>query len=157
MSTPLHALLEAPDFPEGTAWQRRRFAANEVIVREGEQAKDVYVILEGSVRVTGTVEVDPERRMHPGFCDLSAGQVFGELCLFDRAPRSATVAAVSDCEIAVVDGETLLRFIDTHPERGYFVLRHIIQTLVDRLREANRRFVSVFTWGLKAHRIDRHL
>jgi CRP-like cAMP-binding protein len=145
------------DFPEGVAWTRRSFAANEVIVREGEQAKDVYVVLEGWVRVTGTVEVDEQRRVHPGFCDLSSGQMFGELCLFDDEPRSATVAAISDCEIAVVDGQTLLRFLDSHPERGYPVLRHLIVTLVGRLRAANRRFVSVFTWGLKAHGIDRHL
>jgi len=157
MTTPVHTLLADPEFPEGLAWHRVPFRAQEVIVREGEQAKDVYVILSGTLQVTGTVELDEQRRVHPGICELGAGQMFGELCLFDDEPRSASVVAVTDCELAIVDGQTLLRYLDEHPSQGYFILRHIVQTLVERLRTSNRRFLSVFSWGLRAHQIDRHL
>ena len=157
MTTPVHTLLADPEFPEGLAWHRVPFRAQEVIVREGEQAKDVYVILSGTLQVTGTVELDEQRRVHPGICELGAGQMFGELCLFDDEPRSASVFALTDCEIAVVNGRALLDYLDTHPAQGYFILRHIVETLVARLRTANRRFLSVFSWGLRAHHIDRHL
>lgn len=157
MRSPLHALLDEPDFSEGVAWRRVSYRPREAIVREGEQAKDVFLILAGTVEVTGTVELDDQRRVHPGFCELHAGDVFGELCLFDDEPRSASVVAITDCEIAIVDGQSLLRYLDLHPAQGYFILRHIVQTLVERLRTSNRRFLSVFSWGLKAHQIDRHL
>jgi len=157
MPGPLRALLDSPDFPEGERWRRRRFEAGEVILREGDLTPDLYVVLTGSVRVTGTVAVEAQRVVHPAFCDLGAEEVFGELCLFDDQPRSASVTALTDCEVAVVPGRQLMDFLDAHPERGYPVLRSIIQILVDRLRTANRRFVSVFAWGLRAHRIDQHL
>lgn len=157
MPSPLRALLDSPDFPEGQRWRRREFQAGELILREGDLAPDLYVILEGSVRVTGTVAVEGQRVVHPAFCDLGPGEMFGELCLFDDQPRSASVSAVTDCAVAVVPGQGLMAFLDAHPERGYPVLKSIIHTLVDRLRTANRRFVSVFAWGLRAHRIDQHL
>lgn len=157
MRSPLHGLLDEPDFPEGHAWRRASFGPRDTIVHEGEQARDVFLILSGTVEVRGTVELEEQRRVHPGFCQLHAGQIFGELCLFDDEPRSASVVAVTDCEIAIVDGQSLLAYLNLHPAQGYFVLRHIVQTLVERLRTANRRFLSVFSWGLKAHQIDRLL
>jgi CRP-like cAMP-binding protein len=157
MRSPLHELLDEPDFAQGVAWRRVGYRPREAIVREGEQAKDVFLILSGTVEVTGTVELDDQRRVHPGFCELHAGDVFGELCLFDDEPRSASVVAITECELAIVDGQSLLGYLDRHPARGYFILRHIVQTLVERLRTSNRRFLSVFSWGLKAHQIDRHL
>jgi CRP-like cAMP-binding protein len=150
-------LLDCPDFAEGEAWQRRSFRAGEVLLREGDLTPDVYVVLAGNVRVTGTVAVEGQRTVHPAFCDLGPGEIFGELCLFDDQPRSASVAAVTDGEVAVVPGRPLLAYLDAHPDMGYLILRAIISTLVDRLRTANRRFVSVFAWGLRAHRIDQHL
>jgi CRP-like cAMP-binding protein len=157
MSGPLRALLDSPDFPEGQSWRRRRVEAGEVVLREGDLTPDVYVILAGSVRVTGTVEVEAQRVLHPAFCDLEAGEIFGELCLFDDQPRSASVTALTACEVAVVPGQGLMAFLDAHPERGYPIMKFVIHTLVDRLRTANRRFVSVFAWGLRAYRIDQHL
>ena len=139
------------------AWDASAQTPRDTIVHEGEQARDVFLILSGTVEVRGTVELEDQRRVHPGFCELHAGQIFGELCLFDDEPRSASVVALTDCEIAIVDGQSLLAYLDLHPAQGYFVLRHIVQTLVERLRTANRRFLSVFSWGLKAHQIDRHL
>ena len=129
-------------------WTRRQVVADETIFSEGDQGSEVYLILKGSVRVVGNVDLDDKRRVHPGFSDLDSGQVFGELPMFDGEPRSATVIALTDCELA---------FLDAHPELGYPIFKELIHFLVGRLRQANRRIFSLFAWGLKMRGIDRHL
>lgn len=157
MEKALRSLLSHPEFSEGHHWQRQRFGANATIVKEGEEGSQIYLVLSGRVRVLGDVSLGDDKRIRPGFFDLDAGEVFGELALFDREPRSASVVAVSECELAVMDGDRLLAFLDAHPEVGYGVLKDLVTALVARLRKTNRKLFSLMAWGLRAHRLDQHL
>ena len=153
----LNILLDDPDFREGLLWTRRRVAADETLFAEGDRSSDVYLILKGKVRVVGNVDLDDQRTVHSGFSELREGQVFGELPLFDGEPRSATVITLTNCELAVMEGEALMAFLDAHPELGYPIFKELIHLLVGRLRQANRRIFSLFAWGLKMRGIDRYL
>lgn len=157
MKNSLCQLLDHPDFAEGKLWIRRITPANETLFAEGDGSSEVYLILKGSVRVVGNVDLDDQRTVHPGFSDFGEGQVFGELPLFDGEPRSATVITLTDCELAVLEGKKLMAFLDAHPELGYPIFKELIHLLVGRLRQANRRIFSLFAWGLKLQGIDRHL
>lgn len=157
MNNALYRLLDHPSFEEGVVWTRRRISADETLFSEGDQGSEVFLILKGSVRVVGNVDLDDNRTVHPGFSDLGEGQVFGELPMFDGEPRSATVVALTDCELAVLEGEQLMGFLDDHPELGYPIFKELIHLLVGRLRQANRRIFSLFAWGLKMRGIERHL
>ena len=157
MKNALASLLDHSDFAEGVLWMRRKVAADVTLFAEGDTGSEVYLILQGSVRVVGNVDLDEQRSVHPGFSDLNEGQVFGELPLFDGEPRSATVVTLTDCELAVIEGDTLMNFLDAHPELGYPIFKELIHLLVGRLRQANRRIFSLFAWGLKMRGIDRHL
>lgn len=157
MSSQLFGLLENPDFSEGVYWRHQHVDANRVIFHEGEKGREIYLILSGKVRVIGNVDLDEQRRIKPGFSELSQGELFGELAVFDEEPRSATVVAVSDVELAVVDGDALLKFLDTHPDIGFPIAKELIAMLVLRLRKANKRIFSLFAWGLKSRGIDDHL
>jgi CRP-like cAMP-binding protein len=65
----------------------------EPIIVEGDVSFEFFVILRGDVSVTrGGVEVGR----------LTAGDFFGELALFDPAPRNATVTAVGEVSLAVL-------------------------------------------------------
>jgi CRP/FNR family transcriptional regulator, cyclic AMP receptor protein len=157
MKNTLYMLLDHPDFEEGVVWTRCKYAADETVFSEGDHGSQVYLILKGSVRVVGNVDLDDNRTVHPGFSELDEGQVFGELPMFDGEPRSATVVALSDCELAVLEGEQLMAFLDAHPDLGYPIFKELIHLLVGRLRQANRRIFSLFAWGLKLRGIDHHL
>lgn len=157
MEKSLRALLHHPEFVEGQYWLRERFRANQPIVEEGKIGSEIYLVLSGRVRVLGDVSLGEDRRIRPGFFDLDVGEVFGELALFDREPRSASVVAVSDCELAVIDGDRLLEFLDHHTDIGYEVLKDLVSALVGRLRNTNRKLFSLMAWGLKAHGLDEHL
>jgi CRP-like cAMP-binding protein len=135
----------------------RDYSAGETIIVEGEQDRRVFLLEEGVARVTERVEIEGAKHIQPGLCDLAAGEIFGELGLFEPGPRSASVIAIEPCRVRVFDAERLSAHFETHPAQGYAVLKGLFSVLNQRLRKADKRLGALFAWGLKAHGIDQHL
>jgi CRP/FNR family cyclic AMP-dependent transcriptional regulator len=150
-------LLERRDFEEGRHWQRQCFKNGETILAEGGYSGKIYLVLAGATRVLGTVTVSEDYQVRPGVRDLGPGEVFGELSMLDNAPHSASVIAIDDSELAVLDSRLLLAFLENHRELGYAVFRELAQTLVDRLRKTDKKVFSLMAWGFKAHGYDKYM
>ncbi|HIE55151.1 MAG TPA: cyclic nucleotide-binding domain-containing protein [Chromatiaceae bacterium] len=153
----IREILADAEFAEGTAWRRHHLHPNQVIVREGEKGRSLFYIERGKLRVTGRVQLDSERHVQPGICDMGAGEVFGELSLYGCRTRTATVTALSEAVVVELDGEQLAQFLHANPELGYRMLRALFETLADRLSRADRQMENLLAWGLKAHAIEKHL
>ncbi len=147
----LKQILNDARFREGVAWNSRSFQAGEQILEEGTAGRSLFLIESGDVRVMVTLKI--ERRVRPGICDLHAGDIFGELNLFEQHPRSASVTAISDVQLLEIDGRHLSDYLNQHPEIGYPILKNLFQLMVSRLNKANRRIEYLLGWGLKAHNI----
>jgi CRP/FNR family cyclic AMP-dependent transcriptional regulator len=150
-------LLAHPRFKEGEQWVRRSYPANKAVITEGECGKELFVVMRGTVRVTGNIELEGGNTIHPGFCDLGAGAVFGEFGALIHSLRSATVNTVTDCELAVIDGDRLYEFFETDSSIGYQVMLEMLEAASERLTSTNRRTLTLLAWGLEKHDIERHL
>lgn len=76
---------------------RQRFAPGQAIFRQGDLGNQVYVIVSGEAEVVqdlGTGETTIAR--------LQPGQFFGEMALIRHAPRVATVRALTDLDVLVM-------------------------------------------------------
>lgn len=153
----LEDFLKSPQFPEGTAWTRKKYERNEKVVNEGELSTTLFFIEQGELRVTGSVEFGENKHMQPGFFDFKAGAVFGESCLHMTLPRTATVTAITEATLLELNGEKFSFFLDEHPEQGYLFYKSLFESLIVRLNSANQRVATLMSWGLKAHEIDRYL
>ena len=92
------------EFARGSApFPVQRFDAGAEIVRQGEPGSRVYVIQRGQCRV-----VQERSGAVKQLRTLSAGDVFGEMAAIDQRPRSATVIATTEVEVAVVERDELL-------------------------------------------------
>lgn len=151
------SVLREPSLLQRGIARCRNYRAGEAVFEEGSPGRSLYLIESGCVRISGRVELDAERRFRPGLCDLQAGEIFGELSLFEAAPRSASAVAVADCALLEFDCESFSAWLDEHPQLGYVMLKSLFAIITGRLRQADKRLESVFAWGLKAHAIDRHL
>jgi ATP-binding cassette subfamily B protein len=85
------------------------YAGNVMIVREGEDTHDFYIIEQGRARVF-TLEGGRERNV----AFLRAGDYFGELSAIRGEPRSANVQAVSECRLLAMSREALLALMEEH-------------------------------------------
>ena len=150
-------IVRDPRFPEGGAWRRVCFEPGMHIVKKGDEGRTLFLIETGVVRVLGDTDVDGGKKISPGLCDLEAGDVFGDLCLFGWHQRTASVAAVSAVSLIELDGERLGVYFDDHPVQGYLFLKALFEIISNRLRMANDRIEHLLAWGLKVHEIDKFL
>jgi CRP-like cAMP-binding protein len=102
----------------------RSYKAGEVIFREGDPAKELFIVK------TGTVEVRLGNRL---LDTLPERSIFGEMALIDPAPRSATVVAATDATIVPVDEKQFLFLVSRTPHFALYVMR----VLTRRLRTSN--------------------
>jgi CRP/FNR family transcriptional regulator, cyclic AMP receptor protein len=150
-------ILKNPLFPEGTAWTRLKFKAGEMIVQKGEIGKTLFLVEEGNVRVLGGAELEGNRKISPGLCDLQPGAIFGDVCLYGTHQRSASVMALNDVCVLEIDSGMLSIYLDEHPAQGYPFLKALFQIMSKRLALANDRIEYLLAWGIKAHDIDKYL
>jgi MFS family permease len=87
------------------------FAPDDVIIREGDPADALYVILEGSVGVTARGEGDSEQRLRT----MGPDTYFGEIGLLERIPRTATVIAEAPTRCYRIDGDEFLGALTETP------------------------------------------
>ena len=98
-------------------------SAGTVIFEAGSTGAEMFGIVEGEVEVRLP---NGEVRM------LGPDDTFGEMAIVDSSPRSATVVAVSDTKLAVIDRH---RFLFLVQETPMFALQ-VMSTIAERLRTA---------------------
>ena len=106
----------------------RLFARGDVIFREGEPGREMYVIQDGRVRILKTV-----RKQEKSLAILKPGDFFGEMAILNDHVRTATAAAIDDCKILAFDQSTFEAMITSHV--GITV--RLIKRLASRLRDAD--------------------
>ena len=108
----------------------------ESIVRQGESGDCMYVIQAGQVEVLQERE---GKEIHLSVLD--EGDVFGEMALFERETRSATVRALGDARVLTVDKKIFLRRVHEDPSFAF----RILQKMSHRIRELDAELVRVKT------------
>lgn len=97
----------------------------ETIFKEGEAAKELYVIK------SGEVDIQVGNRL---LATLEANDIFGEMALIDSAPRSATAVAKTDVALVPISKTSFLALVSRAPT---FAL-DIMTMMARRLRAANK-------------------
>ena len=106
--------------------ETKAFAPGENIFVEGDDGRLMYVILEGTVRLSVTGRTLEK---------VGKGGVFGEMALIDAAPRSATATALTACTLAPVAAQRFKALVKESPD---FALE-IMRIMAVRLRSMDHR------------------
>ena len=107
----------------------RRFKAGQIVFNQGDESAAMYVIAEGHVNIH--LPGEASRRL--SLKDITHGEFFGELGLFDGKPRSASVLATTDVVLLELSRQTLSGYIERRPRAAL----HILRMMATRLRETN--------------------
>ncbi len=114
----------------------KEYEKDDVIIREGEQGKSVYLIGSGAVNVV--LPWRGERALH--LTTLGKGEFFGEVALFERpSRRSATVIAAERCVLLEIGGGEFLSVVKKHPE----IVMAVIEKVTSRLRDIGDQVLKV--------------
>jgi CRP-like cAMP-binding protein len=128
----------------------RRVKKGEVLFREGDAGHELYLICEGTVLVSKLVT----GRVEQVLARMGAGEIFGEMSLFDDAPRSATVQADTESVLCCLDRNGLRQLIEIRPHAAAAFLFRLVQVFIARLRASGNLVAEVTRWGLEATGMD---
>jgi CRP/FNR family cyclic AMP-dependent transcriptional regulator len=100
-----------------------RVPAGHVVMREGDEGTEFYVVVDGTYRVT--VEGEP-------VADVTAGSFFGEMALLDGGTRSATVITDGEVLCLAISRQRFTKVLRSEPSIAIGMLAE----LATRLRAA---------------------
>ena len=121
---------------------RRRHKKGELVFRQGDEGRTVYVLLAGLVKIFVTSERGDEMLL----VTLQAPATFGELALIDGLPRSASVEAIEPVETLAFNITDLLEFAKVNATFSTGLLESLA-SLIRRLTEQASDFVFLDLHG----------
>lgn len=99
-----------------------KIAAGQVLTTEGTPGRECFIIASGRAAVTLRGE---------SLGEVGPGDAVGEMALLDISPRSATVTAITDMEVFVLELRSFGELLERHPS----VAKLMLAELARRLRE----------------------
>jgi CRP/FNR family cyclic AMP-dependent transcriptional regulator len=110
----------------------RDFRARTVLMTEGDETDNLYIILEGRVRAYVS-DADGREAV---LSVMGPGEYFGEIA-FDQGPRSASVITLEPCRMLVVPREDFVELVTRSPAFAMHFINHLIgriRTLTNNVR-----------------------
>lgn len=111
-----------------------RFAADDVIFEEGDPAGSFFLITSGTVRISKRGRGGRQENLSY----LEAGEFFGEMALYDPAPRSAQATAATDTTLGRVDPEGFQRILELAPSE---ICANLTRVIIQRLRRVDQLLI----------------
>jgi serine/threonine protein phosphatase PrpC len=104
--------------------EARDYKDGEVVIREGDKGDELFIVLEGSVRVMRGDQV---------LTRLGAGEHFGEMALIRSVPRSATIVAEGSAQLVAVRRSDFFEILRKEHEIAVKMLWQFLGVFADRL------------------------
>lgn len=117
----------------------RTFKAGEQILDRSSDNRDLFLVVEGSVRVVNFSRSGRE----VAYAVVNADGFFGELAAIDGEPRSATVVAVNKATLASLSPGLFIDLMSKHPE----MLMAVVRRLAGIVRTCDDRIMDLSTLG----------
>jgi hypothetical protein len=105
------------------------FEAGENIIHKGDEGREMYIIMEGAVKVHD----DDVTVAH-----LGEGTYFGEMSLLQPAPRSMSVSATRPTRVVTINQESFYQLLARQPE----IIQKLVGGILDRLRHQTTAMVD---------------
>lgn len=146
---PLFAGLSPSELDSlGALVRLHRYAAGEIIFHEGDEGTALYLIESGEVKIVRGSAEGREVVLSP---PLGPGDFFGELALFDDAPRSADAAAKETSRLLILERQDFRRFVAAHPQ----VALNLLRALSRRLRRTDELVADAAFLDVRARLVKR--
>ncbi|MBM9499161.1 cyclic nucleotide-binding domain-containing protein [Leptospira sp. 201903071] len=110
------------------------YKESDIIFEENQDAEVMYLIVKGKVGIHKKV-----KEAYKLLVELKEGDMFGEMALIDKTPRSARAVARTDVSLIAINEGAFFNLIKTNP--GFSM--KIVKILSSRLRETNKTIASL--------------
>jgi CRP-like cAMP-binding protein len=99
------------------------------LFHKGDAGTEIYVVIRGSLKALTTSEEGDD----VVFTILGSGELFGEIAFLGSTRRTATVTALTDCELLAIDRRDFMAFLKSQPEAAI----KLLSVLAKRLKQVS--------------------
>ncbi len=129
--------------------KRRRFTAGQTVFYQGDAGHAVYIIESGRVRIY----VHGDEGQEVSVVIYGPGDLFGEMSLIDRQPRSATAVTMEETVLLLMSADDFYR----HLRQSHQLALNLMLTLSTRLRDTTETMGALATLDVNRRLIKRLL
>jgi CRP-like cAMP-binding protein len=108
----------------------KQYKDGEVIFRQGDQGDQIYIVQDGLVEV-----IREHDSVGYQIAIVGKGEFFGEMAVFQRARRAATVRALGSARVITIDRADFLRRIREDPSLVF----HLADVMSARIRQLDQQ------------------
>jgi CRP-like cAMP-binding protein len=135
----------------GEQWQKiasiseeKAYPAGQIIFREGDQAKVLYILEEGKVLLEMRVAPYPERTPAPTATIqvVTDGELFSWSALVNPRVLTSSGITASKCRVIMINGEQLVEMMGSDPVMGYEVMTRLAEIIASRLKHSREMLMS---------------
>lgn len=127
--------------------------AGATLVREGDWGSRMFVIRSGTLVVSKGVSGHVENVL----VHMKRGEFFGEMSVFSRRRRSASVRALTDSVVLTLDREAIPSLLEKDRDAALRLLTVMVKEFSNRLSNTDEMLAEVTRWGLEATGLDEDL
>jgi CRP/FNR family transcriptional regulator, cyclic AMP receptor protein len=120
---------------------RMRAGKGQLLISAGFPSNDVYLVLTGRVQVSLVSATGRETIIR----DIDCHNMFGELAALDGMPRSGSISAATDCQLAMLSSEAFLGVVQSEPGFALWLAQHLtrqVRFLTSRIYELSNMNVG---------------
>jgi len=120
----------------------------ETLFREGEEGHELYIVKSGKIRVAISL---PDGRKKD-ITEFMPGDFFGEMSIFENAPRSATCYASENSTLYSLRGSDFFRLMEDWPSLAIKIMYRMSRITTRRLRHTGEFLSDMVLWGERARK-----
>lgn len=128
--------------------QEQNVPAGQKLFSQGDEGSELYIVGRGTIGSSITLEDGSEREI----AVFHSGDFFGEMSIFESAPRSATCYAKEDSIVLKLPAVTFFSFIKKHSEIAIKIMYRMLNITTQRLENTGRFLSDMVTWGEAARK-----
>lgn len=117
----------------------REYPPESIIIEEDSMGDSLFVVSKGIVQILKTKSKGAFKTL----AILKDGEFFGEMSLIDSAPRSASVKAITEVRVVVVEKQALESLFETNPKAFAKILHSIALEIIRRLRNTDKELLNM--------------
>jgi CRP-like cAMP-binding protein len=120
-----------------------KLTAGQTLFHEGDQGNDLYIIADGAAAVSIRLPDGGDKEI----ARFAPGDFFGEMSIFDNAPRSASCRALEKSVLYSLSKDAFTDIISDHPELALKLMYRMLNVTTQRLRGTSEFVSEMVLWG----------
>ncbi len=118
------------------------------IFQEGDEGRQLYIVESGKVAISIRLPNGTEREI----VEFKSGDFFGEMSIFENAPRSASCSTKEKSRLLAMDDSDFFRLMAEHPYTAIKIMFRMLNSITQRLRNTSEFHSDMVRWGETARK-----